>query len=78
MDCSHNLDHLVGLMTIAIGSGSHHTRGRNDILLDNVIDGLLDDDEGKERTFLILDLLASTCVSDAEGQVVAIAFQLKL
>jgi len=78
MDCPLNPHHLLALMSVAIGSDAHHTSRRNDIPLDNVIGGLLDDDEGKERTFPILDSLASTCVSDPEGQVVAIGFQLKL
>ena len=69
---------LVALMSVAIGSQAHHTPRQNTIPLGNVTGGILDYDEGKERTFPILDALASICVSDPEKQVVALGLQLKL
>ena len=55
MNCALNMHHLVGLMSVAIGSHAHHTSRWNDILLDKVIGGLLVEDKGKECTITILD-----------------------
>ena len=72
------MHNLVALMHVAIGQDAHHMSRQNEIDLGSVVAGILQDNEGKERTFPILDALASICVSDAETQVVAIALQLKL
>ena len=69
---------LVALMNVAIGSQAHHTPRQNHIPVANITGGLLNYDEGKERTFPILDALASISVSDPKTQVVAIALQLQL
>jgi len=69
---------LVALMSVAIGSQAHHTQRQNQIPLSNVTGGILDYEEGKKRTFPILDALASICVSDPEKQVVALGLQWKL
>jgi len=72
------LHDLVALMNVAIGSHAHHTTRQNHIPVANITGGILNYDEGKERTFPILDALASICVSDPSRQVVAIALQLQL
>ena len=69
---------LVALMSVAIGHRAHHTNRHNEIPLGNVTGGILDYDEGKMRTFPILDALAGICVSDPEKQVVALGLQVKL
>jgi len=68
---------LVALMHVATGTGPHHTLPRNQIELAKVQGGILDDDEGNQRTFPILDALASISVSKPIGQVVAIGLQWK-
>jgi len=68
---------LVALMHVAIGDEAHHTNRQNEIPLGNVQGGILDTDEGNKRTFPILDALASICVSEPVGQVVAIGLQWK-
>jgi len=78
MDDHLKLDHLLGLMHVAIGDEAHHTRRENQIPLSNVRWGMLDYDEGKARTFTILDALASLCISEPDKQVVAIGLQLQL
>jgi len=65
-------------MNVAIGNDAHHTSRKNDIPLEHVTGGLLEADDEKERTFPILDALASICVSEPEKQVVAIGLQLNL
>ncbi|PUU81811.1 hypothetical protein B9Z19DRAFT_1062375 [Tuber borchii] len=72
------VDHLVALMSVAIGDKAHHTHRQNPIPLTDITGGILDYDEGKKRTFPILDALASICVSNPEKQVVALGLQLKL
>ena len=73
-----NVHNLVALMHVAIGQDAHHSSRKTEIELQSVVAGILQDDEGKERTFPILDALARICVSDAEKQVVAIGLQLQL
>ena len=68
---------LVALMHVATGTSPHHTLRQNEIELANVQGGMLDDHEGNQRTFLILDALASISVSKPIGQVVAIGLQWK-
>jgi len=72
------LHDLVALMSVTIGMNTHHTSRTNHIELSNVTGGILDYSEGKERTFPILDALASICVSESKSQVVAIGLQLQL
>ena len=72
------LHDLVALMSVAIEMKAHHTSRENQIPLSNITGGILEYDEGKERTFPILDALASICISDPRAQVVAIGIQFRL
>ena len=68
---------LVALIHVAIGSDAHHTHHQNKILLASLTSGILEPHEGNERTFPILDALATISVSQPTSHVVAIGFQCK-
>lgn len=72
MSNSLKLHDLVALMSVAIGMDADNTSRKNHIELSNMIGRILNYDEGKERTFPILDALASICVSEPNAQVVSI------
>jgi len=68
---------LVAFIHIAIGTDVHHTPSQSNFLLMSITYGILEKDEANERTFPILDDLASISVSQPTSQVVAIGFQRK-
>ena len=68
---------LVALIHVAIGSDAHHTYHQNNILLASQTSGILETNEGNERTFPILDTLATISMSHPTSHVVAIGFQCK-
>lgn len=69
---------LVALMSVAIGMDHHHTNRVSDIPMANIIGGIVDYEDGNERTFPVLDSLANICVSRPKGEVVAVALQLQI
>jgi len=66
---------LVALMHVAIGTGDLHASHQNSIPLHHLSGGILDSEEGNERTLPILDALASICISEPIRQVVAVGLQ---
>ena len=69
---------LVALMSLAIGMDHHHTNHISDIPLTDIIGGIVDNEDGNELTFPVLDSLANIRVSSPKGEVVAVALQLQM
>jgi len=68
---------MVALMAGVAGANHDHIDRYTNITGGEIINGMLDDEEGMRRTFPVLDAFASLSVSEPEHQVVAIALKLK-